>query len=554
MKKLFIIVVIFLAIPTILPLFHQGLFPVHDDTQVARVLTMGKALKDGLLPVRWVDFLGYNFGYPIFNFYAPLAYYIGGFFILFGFSALISTKIMMGLGMMLAGISMYLLASSIFSKKAGFLSAVLYLYAPYHAVDLYVRGAVGELFAYAFLPLPFWGLWGLYKTQKFRYAVVTSISLAAIIISHNLTAMMLLPFILFVMGLLSIISWRKKEYFTVYLFIISLAIGFLLSSFYTIPAIFELQYTNVLSILGGGSNPVDHFVCPIQLWQGIWGYGGSIPGCLDGMSFMLGKIHILFVLIGFITLGYLFFKKRYQRFFILLNCFILLIVSLFMMQDISRPIWESIPLLSYVQFPWRYLSLAALGTSLIAGGVIAAFNQEKSRISLLLVILTVFATIFYYGKYFKPQYYKEDIAKYSATSQIIWNISKISDEYMPQNFLTPKSYQKVPKVLVEAVTGDISIQALDEKTEVKKVSLYSSGGKTRLNIAYFPAWQIKVDDNLIKPQITNGFYEFPLSGGQHIIQATFKETPLEVISNILTLIGFSLLIIGIIKTSKIKLL
>ena len=140
MKKLFIIVVIFLAIPTILPLFHQGLFPVHDDTQVARVLTMGKALKDGLLPVRWVDFLGYNFGYPIFNFYAPLAYYIGGFFILFGFSALISTKIMMGLGMMLAGISMYLLASSIFSKKAGFLSAVLYLYAPYHAVDLYVRG------------------------------------------------------------------------------------------------------------------------------------------------------------------------------------------------------------------------------------------------------------------------------------------------------------------------------------------------------------------------------------------------------------------------------
>jgi len=50
---------------------------------------------------------------------------------------------MMGLGMLSAGVSMYLLSTSLFNKKAGSIMAVFYLYAPYHALDLYVRGAVG---------------------------------------------------------------------------------------------------------------------------------------------------------------------------------------------------------------------------------------------------------------------------------------------------------------------------------------------------------------------------------------------------------------------------
>jgi uncharacterized membrane protein len=61
-------------------LFADGFYPMHDDTQVSRVVVMGRALIHGQFPVRWVSDLGYGYGYPLFNFYGPLPYYVGGFF------------------------------------------------------------------------------------------------------------------------------------------------------------------------------------------------------------------------------------------------------------------------------------------------------------------------------------------------------------------------------------------------------------------------------------------------------------------------------------------
>jgi uncharacterized membrane protein len=70
-----LIIIIVLSFFAIKPLFHPGFFPIHDDTQVARVFEMTKSLQAGMFPVRWVSDLGYGLGYPIFNFYAPLSYY-----------------------------------------------------------------------------------------------------------------------------------------------------------------------------------------------------------------------------------------------------------------------------------------------------------------------------------------------------------------------------------------------------------------------------------------------------------------------------------------------
>ncbi len=140
-------IVLILSFWAIHPLFISGFFPMHDDTQVARVFEMGKMLERGMFPVRWVPDLGYGYGYPIFNFYAPLAYYIGGFFMFLGFDALLATKIMMALGVILAGIFMYLLTREFFGELGGIVAGLFYIYAPYHAVDIYVRGDVAEFWA-----------------------------------------------------------------------------------------------------------------------------------------------------------------------------------------------------------------------------------------------------------------------------------------------------------------------------------------------------------------------------------------------------------------------
>ena len=100
LKKYYgLLIVLALSFWAIKPLFISGFFPMHDDTQVARVFEMGKMLKEGTFPVRWVPDLGYGYGYPLFNFYAPLAYYVGGFFMLLGFLFLFFMGVIGGRGL-----------------------------------------------------------------------------------------------------------------------------------------------------------------------------------------------------------------------------------------------------------------------------------------------------------------------------------------------------------------------------------------------------------------------------------------------------------------------
>jgi hypothetical protein len=149
---------------------------VHDQVQPERISEMARAVLDGQIPPRYVGNLGYGFGYPLFNFYAPLAYYFGALVYLSGFSLIASTKIMVILGFITAGVSMYYAACGIWSKKASLVAAILYLLAPYHAVQVYVRGSVGELYAYALLPLILRAVLSMYSHKTERKTLVLGAS------------------------------------------------------------------------------------------------------------------------------------------------------------------------------------------------------------------------------------------------------------------------------------------------------------------------------------------------------------------------------------------
>ncbi|MDE2026127.1 MAG: glycosyltransferase family 39 protein, partial [Patescibacteria group bacterium] len=213
-----ILIVLVLSLPIIRPLFAVGFFPMHDNTQVARVFEMGKALQDGMFPVRWVNDLGYGYGYPIFTFYAPLAYYIGGFISAAGTDPLLATKIMMGIGMLLSGVFMYLFCKEVFGKEGGILGGLFYTFATYHAVDLYVRGDVAEFFAYAFIPLAAYGILLATRKSKLATVFIGAIGVAGIIVSHNLTAFMTMPFLLVFASILAGISWKTTHSFRRMLF------------------------------------------------------------------------------------------------------------------------------------------------------------------------------------------------------------------------------------------------------------------------------------------------------------------------------------------------
>src|SRR5581483_8653977 len=105
----------------------------------------------GQLFPRWAPDLNNGRGEPFFSFNAPLIYYATALFHSLGFSFVAAEDIACFALLLLAGLGMYLLTSTVFGPRGGFVASVAYLFAPYLQVTLYVRHALADFSAFAFI-------------------------------------------------------------------------------------------------------------------------------------------------------------------------------------------------------------------------------------------------------------------------------------------------------------------------------------------------------------------------------------------------------------------
>lgn len=551
------LIVILLSFWAIKPLFVPGFFPMHDDTQVARVFEMGNSLKDGMFPVRWVSGLGYGYGYPIFNFYAPLSYYFGGFINVLGANALLATKITFAFGVLMSGLSMFFLAREFWGNIGGLVSATLYVYAPYHAVDVFVRGDLAEVWAYGFVPLVFYGLWKIYKDKKWRYVVVSSLAYSGIILSHNLTALMITPFLLGFIFILGFFLYRNKELDKIYYLLEAFVLGILLVSFYFLPALLEIKFTNVLSQIGGGADFRDHFVCFGQLWISQWGFGGSIPGCIDGMSFMIGKWHIAATAVSAATLFWL-RKKSKEKFLVLSFVFMGLFISVLLLLEPSKIVWEKIYPMAFFQYPWRFLLLVSFFTSLASGSVffwLQTKTQRNKKLKLSLYSFTFFTVLLFIAtssKFFIPQTNTPSpVVGYTSEFAIKWEASKTSDEFMPPGFAKPRNPDEIVRSKLELRDDQIKIKILEDKTQ-SLTAIVESREETDIKVkkAFFPAWHAYVDQQEVKLRVLSNGTSVSIPAGKHEFKLVYESTFVEKLANFATLSGLVVLVIGIILSTR----
>ena len=553
MKKLIIIGVILLSLGTILPLFQSGFFTFHDNTTVVRVYEMSNSLLHGMFPVRWVENLGYGYGYPIFNFYGPFPYYFGGLINLIGFDSLLATKVMLIVGMLAAPITMFLLSRKLFGNSAGVVSAIVYAYFPYHALNLYVRGAVGEIFAYAFLPMILLGLFMLFSEKSksffrsFPAILVLAFGIFLVAISHNLTLLMLFIILPFVIIAITFFAQDKKRFL---LFVVGgIVLGIALSSFYVIPAFLEMGYTNVSSQLGGGAYFADHYVCISQFWESQWGFGGSVPGCLDGLSFKLGKINLALLLLGVLLLGYRFTKHRFEKHEkATIVALVILTLASFFCLSISGPVWENFPLMAYIQYPWRFINFIALAIAIISGyGTTYIVIKSSQNIRLLVVVAICCLTILLNLKLFNPQEYTSfDSSYYTNQSYIRYTASKISDEYMPKDFNKPKNIEDLPSSKLEILVGTGYIAEVPKKTMGTRIKYkFLTNGILHINQAFFPAWHATINGKTgIITQAPRGM-DINVQKGEGIIDISFRQTTIEKVGNVLSILAFFAILLGI---------
>lgn len=542
LATIFILVFSYWAVKS---LFVPGFFPSHDDTAPARVYEMARALSYGQFPVRWVPDLGYGFGYPLFNFYAPLPYYVGGLFNLVGFSSITSTKIMFAIGILLAGVSMYFLIREVIGDIAAVVSGIIYLYSPYHAVNIYVRGAVDEYYAYGFLPLFFLGIYKIIAKKELKKGIlIGSLGFAGILLSHNILGLITGYFI--AVGLIFyflLILFRRRSVQVFYALLGTVLLGFGLSSFFIMPALVEKNYTRVEKLTENGSDFHNHFVYLDQLWNSPWGYGGSTSGREDGMSFKIGKFHLLFGLAGFIL--FLFFLRKTMHksglSYLSYLSVVGLIISIFLMLAPSSFIWELLPGFPYIQYPWRFLNFAIFGLSVLASFIFLPL--KKPYFSVAAAAGMIFLILWFNVKYFVPrEYLSLQDEDYTSSLNLRYKISKISDEYLPALFPPVTSPS-------EAVRESLSpTLAVAIKTDVdyptfKKYELQVSQPTSLVtNIAFFPGWQAFIDGKKINTLDNRGRIELSLPAGQLQLILIFKDTPLRIVANTISVFSIFLLV------------
>ena len=542
MKLLFhVFLLLVVSFWSVRALFIPGYFPMHDDTQVSRVIVMGKALLDGQFPVRWVDDLGYGFGYPLYNFYGPLPYYFGGTLYALGVTPITATKLMFGMGIIAAGLTMFFLGRRLFGATGGLLAAALFVYAPYHAVDIYVRGAVGEYWAIAWLPLVVAGVLFICRQPKRHWPVIIGgMGLALVILSHTI-----LGFItIILLGIGLALYWLVRFFtgsfrfplFTLHLKLILLGLG--LSAFFWIPAISEMKFTNVASQVSETADFHDHFVCLSQLWDSPWGYGGSARGCLDGVSFKLGKLAIALMFISLIG-WFINRKKSAWRSFPLI--LVGTGVSVFFLLPISQHVWEFMPQFSYVQYPWRFLSFVIVGVSVMGAYVVLLVSRKIPRIVIVATIILLL--LWTNNKLFQPHFtYPIQSTQLEDIDDLRLRVSKISDEYLPVDFVKPIFREEVAQDVVSGISIDKIERQVEKSQYIKFFVTNATTSVLKLNRVYFPGWHYYLNEKEVTPQIVDGIPYLAIPEGRFAVELKWLDTPVRSVANVVSLITVGILL------------
>ncbi len=514
------------------PLLAPGYFlKAHDARHTLFFLVeFDQALRDGAWYPRWAVDQAVGYGYPLFIFYAPLAYFTAEAFHLLGLSVTWSVKLTFLLSFWLGAIGMHFLGRRLWGERGGLIASILFTFAPYHLVDVYVRCALAEFLAFSLLPLCLLAFHRLLDRPSPGNTALAGFAMGAIILAHQITALIFVPM------LAAFILYEGVKRRSARPLLFSFLAGLLslgLSAAYWIPALAERSFIVQEQWMMAKYNFQEQFVYLFQLFHPEWGYGYAVAGPEDGMPLQIGLV-LLGSSIGALVLGWKEREKR-GRIAFWASC---ALVSLFLTLPASEPVWEKIPLLPLVQFPWRFLALAVVALSLL-GGLLGEMLGEKAHLLVLLALVSTF-------DYTLPQHTTvppraeqpvavidfeldyPDMRGMTAWSQEFPEESPLIEQYLKGETLRK----------AEIIRGRGTVTPVRHGGRSEEVEVEAEGEATLLFYTYYyPGWRAYVDGKPvpIRPEGKYGLIALEVPGGRHRVLLRFEDTPLRFWSQILSL-------------------
>jgi hypothetical protein len=527
------------------------------------------------------------------------------------------------------------------NKRGGIIGAVAFGLAPYRALNLFVRGAVSEAWAMMFLVWLWYGMLGLMgfsksqqkgaqKENKNWHADwwIVLASSVGIMLSHNLTTLM--AFSSLAVGILFWIvlsfpytavwlqprSWKKLISDTVDeliapVFRISSALLLAggAASFYLLPMFIEKKFIQTDIFLTGYFDFRLHFLYIRQFFDSTWAYGGSAWGPEDDISFFLGwpffvsllcaaliviLLSIALVFTNQKKLGLIqtLFKKikelinptkPMQILLQIVDIKVLALFSfltagtLFLTIQKSSFLWEYVPLIENIQFPWRWLSVATVGVTALTVLAVSTIDRIQSIIVLrklnipkfnsvltsgLLFICTGIVIIvgFLQTPFFTPELWLDtpDALYYEDPVRIQTRMSEIMLDYVPKTV----NIADMTKDIANGLPISDSLETLVtefETTDTQFVGEYETlvndphqklvqistkeATQVVFSTADFPGWNMYVNAQTVPKETTDtGLLAITVTPGDHEVGIRFESTPIRLFADALTFISSIVLV------------
>ncbi len=376
-----------LGLPLIAPLLRATAVPCTHDGHLHyhRIAAMRHAWENGLYLTRWLPDLAFGYGYPFFIYRELPPLYLPFFPHLWGMPLPAASNLFYALTILACGWFMFLWVRDVLGEQAALVSALAYMAAPYVLIDALVRGNSPESLALPLLPLLLWsGRRWLVQGTAVSF-LISTFSLALLSLSHNISVFIFAPTLLvYLMALswLHRLGWRTAVLRLGLLF----GLGLGMTIFYTGGALLEMNQVTLQQSTVTRNNDfrfnfatLGEILAPVR---------AEDPLLLNPpLYFRLGWVPLALALWGVLRLvGETRDRQlantpsaRANRHF---HGWLMLAgtaVYLFFALSPSRPLWENIPLIDFVQFPWRFVGRAALPLAFLAGVPFAGRAAEDGR-------------------------------------------------------------------------------------------------------------------------------------------------------------------------------
>ncbi len=616
----YLVLVILFSLFPVGPLLQPGYFwDAHDARHsVYFLFEFDRGIQDGILYPRWQPDFAFGYGYPFFNIYGPLSSYVGELFHLLGFGFPDAVKIVFGLSVVGSGLAMYGFVKRVMGRQAGLVAAVAYMVIPYRLVDLYVRAALAESLAYAFVPLILWGAWAALHHPRLANILGLALAYAGLVFTHPLTALLLTLILAFYAATLALMRlndeqpWRELSRESLFPLLghlghllapvgLGLALGLGLSALFFLPAMAENRFVRVDQWYGGRYAWGGDFVEFFQLFSPRWGFGVSVPGPDDQVSFQVGVVPVVLSL--FAVVGAARQRRpspsprpspprgegdgspspqpspprgegtdspsprpspgrrdvvhptarRLVAFFALLTA-----ISLALMLSVSALLWELLPLVRLVQFPWRLLSVTVISMAFLCGAVAKKENTWPAPTTLVLVALLVLGSRPYMqarmseqetslAGLMRFQQSSDEMTGSTAWVQRIPTWSPMADYYIAGEPIT----SKINYDTLYAQPGRVHAQTLELRVDRELVEYWAERSVLlTFNTFYYPGWHAYLLDPATNAVVEElpialrgelGLMTVRVPAGTGRVLLRFEDTPIRKLGTALSFASLSLM-------------